>query len=42
MTMSKGVKICALLDPNGSPHEVANAAALLVQEGFSAIKLKVI
>ncbi|KAJ1442201.1 Mandelate racemase/muconate lactonizing enzyme, C-terminal [Sesbania bispinosa] len=35
------VQICALIDSNGSPTEVANVAASLVEEGFSAIKLKV-
>lgn len=38
---SLGVQICALIDSNGSPTEVANVAATLVEEGFSAIKLKV-
>lgn len=38
---SLGVQICALVDANGSPTEVANVAAALVKEGFSAIKLKV-
>ncbi|KAI5434977.1 hypothetical protein KIW84_021707 [Lathyrus oleraceus] len=32
--------ICALLDSNKSASEVANVAAALVKEGFSAIKLK--
>lgn len=35
------VQICALVDSNESPAEVANVAAALVKEGFSAIKLKV-
>ncbi|XP_045833302.1 protein PHYLLO, chloroplastic isoform X1 [Trifolium pratense] len=35
------VQICALLDSNESAAEVANVAAALVKEGFSAIKLKV-
>lgn len=39
---SLNVQICALIDSNGSPTEVANAAAKLIEEGFSAIKLKVI
>ncbi|OIV93706.1 hypothetical protein TanjilG_16557 [Lupinus angustifolius] len=34
-------QICALIDSNPSPTEVANVAATLVEEGFSAIKLKV-
>ncbi|CAN1297759.1 Protein PHYLLO, chloroplastic, partial [Linum perenne] len=39
--MSEHVKLCALLDSNGTPHEVAYIAASLVAEGFTAIKLKV-
>jgi len=39
---SSNVQICALIDSNGSPTEVANVAAKLIEEGFSAIKLKVI
>ncbi|CAN0923899.1 Protein PHYLLO, chloroplastic [Linum grandiflorum] len=38
---SEYVKLCALLDSNGTPHEVAYIAASLVAEGFTAIKLKV-
>lgn len=38
---SKRVQICALLDSNGSPLEVAYLAKTLVEEGFTAIKLKV-
>ncbi|WJX87640.1 hypothetical protein P8452_69808 [Trifolium repens] len=38
---SSEVQICALLDSNESAAEVANVAAALVKEGFSAIKLKV-
>lgn len=38
---SSEVLICALLDSNKSAAEVANVAATLVKEGFSAIKLKV-
>ncbi|XP_054809027.1 protein PHYLLO, chloroplastic isoform X2 [Prosopis cineraria] len=38
---SMEVQVCALLDANGSPAEVANVAAALVKEGFCAIKLKV-
>lgn len=36
------VQICALLDSNGTPMEVAHLATTLVEEGFTAIKLKVI
>lgn len=35
------VKICALVDSNGTPNEVAYIASSLVEEGFTAIKLKV-
>eukprot|EP00257_Ricinus_communis_P024903 XP_025012317.1 protein PHYLLO, chloroplastic isoform X2 [Ricinus communis] len=35
------VKICGLIDSNGSPAEVAYIASSLVKEGFSALKLKV-
>ena len=35
------VKICALIDCNGTPVEVAYVATSLVKEGFTAIKLKV-
>ncbi|XP_023642879.1 protein PHYLLO, chloroplastic isoform X2 [Capsella rubella] len=35
------VQICALLDSEGTPLEVAYIARKLVEEGFSAIKLKV-
>lgn len=35
------VQICALLDSEGTPLEVAYVARKLVEEGFSAIKLKV-
>uniref|UniRef100_A0A1J3CVU3 Protein PHYLLO, chloroplastic n=1 Tax=Noccaea caerulescens TaxID=107243 RepID=A0A1J3CVU3_NOCCA len=35
------VQICALLDSEGTPSEVAYVARRLVQEGFSSIKLKV-
>lgn len=38
---SSGVKICALVDSIGPPEEVAKVAATLVEEGFTAIKLKV-
>ncbi|CAH9131214.1 unnamed protein product [Cuscuta epithymum] len=35
------VKICALLDSNAPPEEIASIAADLVNEGFAALKLKV-
>ncbi|KAK9276554.1 hypothetical protein L1049_006088 [Liquidambar formosana] len=35
------VQICALIDSNGTPMEVAHVATTLVEEGFTAIKLKV-
>lgn len=35
------VQICALLDSDGSPEEVACAAEKLVKQGFHTIKLKV-
>lgn len=38
---SSKVKICALVDSKGTPSEVAYAATRLVEEGFTAIKLKV-
>ncbi|KAJ7943266.1 protein PHYLLO, chloroplastic [Quillaja saponaria] len=38
---STKIQICALLDSNGSPAEVAHVARTLVEEGFIAIKLKV-
>ncbi|KAF8399244.1 hypothetical protein HHK36_015109 [Tetracentron sinense] len=38
---SSRVQICALLDSNGTPKEVAYVAAKLVEEGFTTIKLKV-
>ncbi|KAK9105308.1 hypothetical protein Scep_022152 [Stephania cephalantha] len=38
---SSSVLICALLDSDGSPKEVADLAVKLVKEGFTAIKLKV-
>ncbi|KAJ8564701.1 hypothetical protein K7X08_001161 [Anisodus acutangulus] len=38
---SLDVKVCALLDSNGGPNEMAFVAATLVKEGFTAIKLKV-
>jgi isochorismate synthase/2-succinyl-5-enolpyruvyl-6-hydroxy-3-cyclohexene-1-carboxylate synthase/2-succinyl-6-hydroxy-2,4-cyclohexadiene-1-carboxylate synthase/O-succinylbenzoate synthase len=39
---SAHIKICALLDSNGTPMEVALAVAKLVDEGFTTVKLKVI
>ena len=36
------IEICALLDSNGTPMEVALAVAKLVDEGFTTVKLKVI
>ncbi|KAK9114479.1 hypothetical protein Syun_021276 [Stephania yunnanensis] len=38
---SSSIHICALLDSDGSPKEVADLAVKLVKEGFTAIKLKV-
>ncbi|VFQ78024.1 unnamed protein product [Cuscuta campestris] len=38
---SSDVKICALLDSNGAPEDIARIAADLVNEGFTALKLKV-
>ncbi|KAJ4846899.1 hypothetical protein Tsubulata_026226 [Turnera subulata] len=38
---SSSVHICALIDSDGTPSEVADIAASLVQEGFNTIKLKV-
>ncbi|PON76783.1 Enolase N-terminal domain-like [Trema orientale] len=38
---SSKVQICGLVDSNGTPTEVADIVAKLVQEGFAAIKLKV-
>ncbi|XP_065879910.1 protein PHYLLO, chloroplastic isoform X2 [Euphorbia lathyris] len=35
------VRICGLIDSNGTPAEVADIASSLVEEGFSALKLKV-
>lgn len=36
-----GVPICALIDSGGSPNDIANVATSLVEEGFTAIKIKV-
>ncbi|KAM3241842.1 hypothetical protein ACQJBY_054524 [Aegilops geniculata] len=38
---SAGIHICALLDSDGSPMEVARAVTKLVDEGFTTVKLKV-
>ncbi|ONK69405.1 uncharacterized protein A4U43_C05F22510 [Asparagus officinalis] len=38
---SEGIAICALVDCNGSPKEVAHLVSQLVDEGFTTIKLKV-
>ncbi|GLU04852.1 hypothetical protein SLE2022_219810 [Rubroshorea leprosula] len=38
---SSSVRICALLDCSGTPTEVAHVASTLVEEGYTAIKLKV-
>lgn len=38
---SLDVKVCALLESNGGPSEMALVATTLVKEGFTAIKLKV-
>ncbi|PON74619.1 Menaquinone biosynthesis protein MenD [Parasponia andersonii] len=38
---SSKVQICGLVDSNGTPTEVADIVAKLVEEGFAAIKLKV-
>lgn len=38
---SLDVKVCALLESNGGPNEMALVATTLVKEGFTAIKLKV-
>ncbi|XP_024988553.1 protein PHYLLO, chloroplastic [Cynara cardunculus var. scolymus] len=38
---SSHIKICALIDSDGTPAEVAYLADTLVEEGFTAIKLKV-
>lgn len=35
------IHICALLDSNGTPEEVAHIAGKLVEDGFTTIKLKV-
>ncbi|KAM7271199.1 hypothetical protein ACFE04_030413 [Oxalis oulophora] len=38
---SPNVQICALIDSNGTPSEVAHVAGTLVKEGFTTLKLKV-
>uniref|UniRef100_A0A803L7K1 Mandelate racemase/muconate lactonizing enzyme C-terminal domain-containing protein n=1 Tax=Chenopodium quinoa TaxID=63459 RepID=A0A803L7K1_CHEQI len=35
------IDICALVDAEGSPHEVASTVSALVEEGFRAVKVKV-
>lgn len=35
------VRICGLVDSDGTPTEVADIVATLVSEGFATIKLKV-
>lgn len=35
------VRVCGLVDSDGTPNEVAEIVAQLVEEGFTAIKLKV-
>ncbi|XP_078167049.1 protein PHYLLO, chloroplastic-like isoform X2 [Carex rostrata] len=37
----KSIEICALVDCDGSPSEVAYVVSELVEEGFSTVKLKV-
>ena len=37
----QSIDICALVDSEGSPLEVANTVAALVKEGFRAVKVKV-
>ncbi len=36
-----GVKICALIESDGTPEEVADIAAAYVKQGFCTLKLKV-
>lgn len=38
----KSIEICALVNCEGSPSEVAHVVLELVEEGFSTVKLKVI
>lgn len=38
---SLNVRVCALIDANGTLAEVAHVASELVKEGFTALKLKV-
>lgn len=38
---SVGIPICALVDCNGSPKEVAHVVSQIVDEGFTTIKVKV-
>lgn len=37
---SSTVQICALVDSKGTPTQVADVVAALVEEGFTAVKLK--
>lgn len=39
---SSSIQICALVDCNGSPMEVALAVAKLAAEGFTTFKMKVV
>lgn len=39
---SSTVQICALVDSSGTPTQVADAIATLVEEGFTAVKIKVL
>uniref|UniRef100_A0A7N0VBE5 Mandelate racemase/muconate lactonizing enzyme C-terminal domain-containing protein n=2 Tax=Kalanchoe fedtschenkoi TaxID=63787 RepID=A0A7N0VBE5_KALFE len=38
---SPSIRVCGLIDSNGTPAQMAHVAGLLVEDGFSAIKLKV-
>lgn len=38
----KSIEICALVDCEGTPFEVAYVVSKLVEEGFSTVKLKVL
>ncbi|XP_050372499.1 protein PHYLLO, chloroplastic isoform X2 [Argentina anserina] len=39
--LASTVQICALVDSNGTPAQVAESIATLVEEGFTAVKIKV-
>lgn len=39
---SASIQICALVDCNGTPNEVAYVVSQLANEGFTTVKLKVI